>query len=128
VIDGGAGDDMLWGQSGDDTLYGGSGDDVIVAGSGRTAILPGEGNDTVFAGDGADHIYIEERSGWDQIYDFQDRDLLDFSGSNLFGRLSDLIHRVYDDGENTRINVSEDVGVMLIGVTTSNLTLDNFSV
>ena len=44
-LEGGAGDDVLWGQTLDDTLSGGGGDDVLRGGGGNDSMLGGLGHD-----------------------------------------------------------------------------------
>ncbi len=45
TLDGGAGDDVLWGQAMADSLLGGVGDDILRGGGGSDTMLGGEGND-----------------------------------------------------------------------------------
>lgn len=79
VIEGGAGDDRIYGGPdpadvnrmnnpllNNDGLYGGAGDDVIYGGAGVDYLDGGEGNDTLFGGKGGDTIY--GGSGSDMIY------------------------------------------------------------
>lgn len=54
VIDGGAGDDSLFGQGGNDTIDGGLGDDLIHGGSGVDFIRGGGGADTLYGGEGTE--------------------------------------------------------------------------
>ncbi|MGE5518197.1 MAG: tandem-95 repeat protein [Bacteroidota bacterium] len=49
TIDGGAGNDVLFGQNGNDTLIGGTGNDTLNGGAGADTVLGGEGNDLVVA-------------------------------------------------------------------------------
>jgi len=56
TIDGGAGDDFLFGMFGDDTILGGEGDDVISGGSGNDSLSGNAGNDTFGMDDGDDTI------------------------------------------------------------------------
>lgn len=44
-IDGGAGEDTLWGRGGDDTLRGGGGDDLLRGGTGNDLLIGGAGFD-----------------------------------------------------------------------------------
>lgn len=66
VIDGGAGDDNIYGNGGDDvitdnsgnnTVFGGDGDDHITTGNGTDVLHGGNGNDGFWAGGGNDTIY-----------------------------------------------------------------------
>jgi len=50
VIQGLAGDDLLYGESGDDALYGGDGKDIIFGGQGNDTLDGGAGNDILFGG------------------------------------------------------------------------------
>lgn len=46
VVDGGSGDDTIWGTQADEEILGGSGDDVIFGGAGRDRVTGGTGADT----------------------------------------------------------------------------------
>ncbi|MGO5000636.1 VWA domain-containing protein [Oceanisphaera sp. W20_SRM_FM3] len=52
TIDGGAGNDIIYGQGGDDTIHGGAGNDTINAGTGADHITGGLGNDIIDLGGG----------------------------------------------------------------------------
>ncbi|MBT6240465.1 MAG: DUF4114 domain-containing protein, partial [Rhodospirillaceae bacterium] len=54
---GGAGNDEIYGDRGDDTLYGGSGNDYVKGGKGNDEVFGGSGNDTLKGEDGADTLY-----------------------------------------------------------------------
>jgi Ca2+-binding RTX toxin-like protein len=54
LLDGGAGDDVLWSSAGHDTLLGGDGNDNLYGGAGDDALFGGTGNDTLDGGPGAD--------------------------------------------------------------------------
>jgi Ca2+-binding RTX toxin-like protein len=56
TIQGGGGDDTIYGGSGDDNLNGGSGDDTIYGGSGDDDVNGGSGTDFVFGGSGDDDV------------------------------------------------------------------------
>lgn len=55
-IDGGAGNDTLFGRGGADTLIGGAGDDWIDGGIGHDHLSGGDGDDYLFGGRGADTL------------------------------------------------------------------------
>jgi Ca2+-binding RTX toxin-like protein len=84
VIDGGDGDDQLFGQGGADTIVGGLGNDLIHAGSGSDTVSGGGGDDTIYGGGG---------SG-DEIHGNGGNDILRSGGSgSYFGDAgNDLIH------------------------------------
>ena len=69
TIDGGNGNDTLWGSSYNDIIKGGSGSDIIFGGS---------GNDELFGGEGSDIFEFAYGSGNDVINDF------DISSDKLF--------------------------------------------
>lgn len=55
-IEGGAGNDILFGDGGNDTLLGGVGNDLLVGGAGDDRLQGGEGMDTLRGGIGADRL------------------------------------------------------------------------
>ncbi|MBT0773608.1 hypothetical protein KIH74_31985 [Kineosporia sp. J2-2] len=65
-IDGGAGNDTIYGGAGQDDLAGGDGNDLIHGGSGRDEITGGRGDDRLYGDAGADTIY--GNSGNDKLY------------------------------------------------------------
>lgn len=56
TIQGGAGNDLIFGQDDDDSIDGGTGDDTIDAGIDDDIVVGGEGNDSILAGQGADTL------------------------------------------------------------------------
>lgn len=79
-IDGGAGNNTIWGNVGNDTILAGSGDDVLNGGPGADAITAGSGNDVLIGGAGADvltggvgfdnFVFLKPTDGGDTITDF----------------------------------------------------------
>lgn len=57
-IDGGGGDDMIFGQGGADEIHGGDGDDLIYGGAGNDMIFGDAGADTLYGGAGNDWISV----------------------------------------------------------------------
>jgi len=55
-LEGGPGDDILYGGPGNDTLEGGPGDDVLYGGDGNDTLEGGPGNDTLIGGPGDDFL------------------------------------------------------------------------
>ena len=56
VIDGGAGNDLIYGQDDDDTLSGGSGNDTLFGGIDEDSLSGGTGDDVLLGGQGADYV------------------------------------------------------------------------
>lgn len=56
VLDGGNGDDNLYGQDGNDHLIGGNGNDLLYAQDGNDTLDGGAGNDTLYGGNGNDTL------------------------------------------------------------------------
>ena len=91
TIDGGNGNDAIFGSAGNDTLIGGAGNDFVAGGRGNdTALLgagddlfqwnPGDGNDTIEGGDGVDKMVFNGDNGAENIGIFAN------SGRVLFTR------------------------------------------
>lgn len=86
TLEGGAGDDQIFGERGDDTIYGNGGNDSLFGGTGDDNVYGGEGNDLVVGGPGDDHMYGESGndllrgdSTIDQIYGGAGTDTLSFA-------------------------------------------------
>ena len=74
TIDGGAGNDTIYGEFGDDSIFGGDGADLIYGGYGNDYIDAGQQGDTVYAGFGNDTIDVS--GGYDLAYGEAGDDLL----------------------------------------------------
>lgn len=59
IVDGGKGNDSIWGGNGADVLRGGDGNDVIYARGGSDIVYGGKGNDTII-GDAKSHLMFGE--------------------------------------------------------------------
>lgn len=57
ILNGGAGNDWIYGWGGNDTIDGGEDNDVVFGGDGNDTLSGGAGDDTVFGQDGNDTIY-----------------------------------------------------------------------
>jgi VCBS repeat-containing protein len=66
TINGGAGNDIIYGQEGNDTIDGGAGDDFIHGGSGAGAITGGIGNDIIIASTGNGSV-VDAGTGADRV-------------------------------------------------------------
>jgi Ca2+-binding RTX toxin-like protein len=137
MIDGGNGDDRLYGSygvdtliggAGNDTLYGYNGDDIMTGGDGSDYLYGGNDNDTLYGGNGIDMLYgqagadifvFEADSAFtnsDNIQDFNllEGDTLDISDIlNGYDPLTDAITdfvQITEDGSNSYLNVDADGG------------------
>jgi Ca2+-binding RTX toxin-like protein len=118
VLEGGAGDDALFGDAGADELYGGADDDALAGGSGNDWMEGGTGQDVLTGGLGADIVrgglgadifdwnsVSESRPGYvnrDVVVDFeQGLDRLDMRGidavqtGGLYA-MFDLVNEAFD--------------------------------
>ncbi len=109
VLDGGSGDDSIFGNSGVDIVDGGSGDDVILTYGGNDEIHAGSGADFVAAGTGSDRIWGDEGAdrlfgggGGDEMHGGAGDDLLtgETGEDQLYGDEGDdlLVGGLGDDG------------------------------
>ncbi|HIC82604.1 MAG TPA: calcium-binding protein, partial [Kiloniellaceae bacterium] len=114
TIDGGIGNDIIYGDSsdvdeaigGDDSILGGDGNDLIYGGAGNDFINGGDGNDGLFGGTGEDIVIggagndiINGGAGADILTsgDITDVDTFVFDGDAGFGADADVITD-FDDG------------------------------
>jgi hypothetical protein len=127
LLEGLEGDDTLRGNVGDDSLYGGDGKDVLIGGRGSDILSGGLGNDVLIgdtwaSGRGSDTFVLASGEGTDKVYNFQaEEDFIGLAGGLSFGSLS-----IFQDGENTKIGVGEEVLAIFNQVDASTLTESNF--
>jgi Ca2+-binding RTX toxin-like protein len=95
TLNGGAGNDALFGTTADDTLNGNGGNDVMSGSSGNDTLIGGAGTDTLNGGAGDD--LLNAGFGVDQITGGDGSDTLDYSWFNgglwvnlAIGELSDI--------------------------------------
>jgi len=84
VVNGGDGNDILYGKAGNDSMNGGAGDDVMYGDDDRDAMYGGAGNDLIFGGNDADSIWGDNGNdnlnggrGSDTLYGGDGDDYLD---------------------------------------------------
>jgi Ca2+-binding RTX toxin-like protein len=101
MLDGGAGDDAIYGRSGNDSLKGGAGNDYIEGGTGNDTINPGTGNDTM-RGDAGNDTYLFDRGfGQDTINNYD-------TTANRFDKI------VFTDIASTEVSIKRDNGNHLV--------------
>ena len=64
TIDGGAGNDVIWGNAGHDMLIGGTGNDILHGGAGNDTLYGGAGSDIVDGGTGNDTMMMNADGTW----------------------------------------------------------------
>jgi hypothetical protein len=88
VLRGDDGDDSLYGDDGDDTLYGGDDDDILYGHAGDDTLYGGAGTDELYGGDDDDTLYgyteTDAGSTTDHVYGESGRDKL-FATGYLYG-------------------------------------------
>ena len=80
VLNGGDGNDRLYGTSADEILIGNGGDDIINAGSGHDTVYGGAGHDKLYGESGNDTLIGGE--GNDKLYGERSNDILDGGTGN----------------------------------------------
>ena len=122
-INGGSGDDAIYGEQGRDILNGGGGDDEIYGGENEDTINGGEGDDWLDGGPGDDTFVFEPGNGNDHIMDFTSGDMIDLSAFTDAGGnpldISDIPDETTGD-DNYVIDLSEFGGgtITVLDVTT----------
>ena len=136
-INGGRGDDAIYGEQGRDILNGGDGDDEIYGGEDKDTINGGEGDDLMDGGPGADTFLFEPGNGNDYIMDFTsvgNADIDDKIDLRAFDNIdgindTDLTQEQVQEGNNTVITLTDEDGetttITLLGIG-SNLDTDDF--
>ena len=122
-INGGSGDDAIYGEQGRDILNGGAGDDEIYGGEDNDTINGGEGDDWLDGGPGIDTFVFEPGNGNDYIMDYTSGEKIDLSAfMNADGTAltaGDVADTTTGDS-NYVIDLSDHGGgtITLLGVTT----------
>ncbi|MFM5611101.1 VWA domain-containing protein [Aeromonas veronii] len=128
-LQGGLGDDILFGQGGNDELYGNDGKDILYGGTGSDKLYGGLGNDILTGGEGKDFFVWNQGDASasnlavDVITDFNKTanntvdlnqkdvidlsDLLDSDGSKSEASLKGLLS-IFEESGNVRLEVRDD--------------------
>ncbi|MBY8139152.1 cadherin-like domain-containing protein, partial [Vibrio fluvialis] len=98
ILNGGDGNDILYGQGGDDTLNGGAGNDILIGGYGNDILTGGDGDDLfVFGGEGAAKGEDQFKTHMDVITDFHSGDKIDLSqmlDETPYSSMEDLLSHI----------------------------------
>ena len=120
TVDGGEGDDTLWGSDANETLKGGNGDDVFFGGAGINELI---------GGSGADEFQFTKTSSNDTIADFNisDGDTLKFfnTGGAQFDRDSIALSSAGDELSIAYGSDADDV--LTISLTNAGLQLNDLT-
>ena len=117
---GGAGDDILNGDADDDILYGGTGNDSLNGGTGNDALYGQNGNDTINGGTGNDEIYGQD--GNDNINGGDGDDLI-YGDTDASVQSNGWNYEYYDYESGTNPNNLASAGFTLNGGRDNNFTL-----
>jgi hypothetical protein len=115
TLNGGPGDDEIWGYDGNDTIDGGDGNDNLDGGSGNDTVLGGTGNDEV-DGDGYDEAgsdYIDGGPGYDYVDGWNIPE--DLSHQPSFDITLDGVANDGRPGENDNVVNVEDFEMYTVG-------------
>ncbi len=96
LVLGGDGDDNIDGGAGNDSLYGGNDDDTITDTSGNNLIDGGSGNDTVTAGSGDDIIYGDGSTDRNALID----NILSANTGVVYSAAADSFYQLITAGTN----------------------------
>ena len=129
TVFGGYGEDTITGGEGDDDLSGGRNDDSIEGGAGSDKIVGGRGNDIMSGGTEADTFFFASNHGRDRITDFNplEGDVIDLSKIARFSGFGDVLTRSTDISDDVVISTNGANEILLIGVSLSDLSADNFA-
>jgi Ca2+-binding RTX toxin-like protein len=150
IMNGGFGDDHIYGYGGDDTLNGDDGNDIIFGGAGNDTISGGNDTDTLVGGAGNDTIYgdgteaatLTSTQGWNfQYYNLPFTATPDLNGagftlngardhylgSTTAGVASDFTPATYDTGDDYALKFETTLTITTGGTYTFRTSSDDGS-
>lgn len=125
-------DDKIVGTNANNEFYGGKGNDQLMGGAGGDVLSGQAGDDVLTGGRDADIFVFETGMGKDTVNDFHatgdDHDVLDLrnvaSASSFDTMLDD--HRIWQDGSNVVIDMSQGDEITLKNVDIHDLSASDF--
>jgi len=116
TIDGGAGNDQIYGYGGNDLLTAGAGDDVLFGGAGNDTLNGGTGDDSLFGGDGNDTLFsgsvaagaitdLNGQDGLDDLYGAAGTDHFIFESLTAFNNIDRIYN--FNTGHSDAIDISD---------------------
>lgn len=122
---GGAGHDTLWGGGQDDALRGGQGNDLLYGGAGDDFVSGGAGADTLYGRAGADTFQYGPGYGRDRIVDFEnDRDILRLDDAFGFETASEALASARNTGGGVVFDFGSGNTLTVAGMTVAALADD----
>ena len=118
-IDGGAGDDTLYGGpgGGDDHMQGGPGNDRLFGGQGADTLAGGPGDDSLAGGSGADVFVFGPGNGADTVTDFSSgTDKVDLTAFEI-DSIDEISMDPTDDGVTIDLSDIDGGSILLAGLT-----------
>ncbi len=124
-VDGGAGNDTIYGDAREDTFLGGSGDDHLDGGMGDDILYGGEGNDYLYAGANVG-VVPAAFAQFDILYGEEGNDYLEFSNQldgELYGGSGNDTYKLFTpNSRGYEFNIFDDSGendTLILGKQTS---------
>jgi Ca2+-binding RTX toxin-like protein len=115
--------DTLYGGLGDDSMFGGGGNDELYGNYGDDLISGGRGNDTLAGSIGNDIYLFTEKTDYDLVLDFvHGVDIISIERTATMQDFNSVIAQMHSDANGSFINLGNDQGITLAGVTAGELT------
>lgn len=115
--------DTLYGGLGDDSMFGGGGADELYGNYGDDLMSGGRGNDTLAGSIGNDIYLFTEKTDYDLVLDFvHGIDIISIERTSTIQNFNSVIANMHSDANGSFINLGNDQGITLAGVTAGELT------